>query len=114
MLVLLVDDEPLILEIAAEMLETLGCEVVTASSGSDAVAKLERDEGIELLVSDISMPGLSGYELAEQAKRMRADIKIILISGRESEGRGFPFLRKPFVEADLARVMHEMNCARPG
>jgi CheY-like chemotaxis protein len=65
--VLVVDDEPLILELTASMLEDLGCEVVTAGCGVDALAKLNADTRIEILITDIKMPGLDGYELADGA-----------------------------------------------
>ena len=60
-----------------------------------------------LILSDINMPGIAGYELAEQAKRLRPGVKPILISGRETDGYGFPLLRKPFMQQDLARLMKE-------
>ena len=57
--------------------------------------------------SDINMPGLAGHELAKQAKRLRPGVKPILISARDGDGRGFPLLRKPFLQVDLARVIRE-------
>ena len=71
-LVLVVDDEPLVLDVTAAMLEDLGCEVITAASGNDALHKLSMNGRIEILITDINMPGMHGYELAEKAKRMRA------------------------------------------
>jgi len=103
--VLVVDDEPLVLDVAATMLEELGCEVVTAKSAEQALAKLARDDRIEILVTDINMPGVDGYELAAKAKAMREDLKIIGLSGRESDGFGFPIIRKPFLQEDLVRTM---------
>jgi CheY-like chemotaxis protein len=58
-----------------------------------------------VLITDINMPGMGGYELAERAKLVRNDLQVILLSGRESDGRGLPLIRKPFLEADLKRVM---------
>jgi two-component system, cell cycle response regulator CpdR len=109
MLVLLVDDDVLVLEATAGLIETLGWQVLTASSGADALAQLEGNEAIKLLVTDINMPGLNGYELAERAKRLRGDLKVIFISGWESKASGVPLLRKPLVESELARVMRAMN-----
>jgi hypothetical protein len=51
------------------------------------------------------MPGLSGCELAEVAKRTRPGLQVILLSGRETDGRGFPLIRKPFKESDLTRAI---------
>jgi CheY-like chemotaxis protein len=55
--------------------------------------------------ADVNMPGLSGRELAERARDFRPKLRVLLVSGLESEGRGFPLLRKPFSQSDLRRVM---------
>jgi len=104
-LVLVVDDEPLLLELTASMLEDLGCEVVTASCGVDALAKLRAEERIEILITDIQMPGLDGYELAEKARRERPELQIILCSGRADATPGLSLIRKPFTQEGLAGVM---------
>jgi CheY-like chemotaxis protein len=66
-LALVVDDDLAVLEVIADMLEDLGCEVICAPSGTDALQALVIDQRIEILITDINMPGLSGYELAEEA-----------------------------------------------
>jgi len=102
---LVVDDDPLILELIASMLEELGCDTVTARSGTDALGQLATDRSIEMLFADINMPGLSGTELAERARDFRPELRILLLSGRESDAHGFPLLRKPCSESDLRRAM---------
>jgi two-component system, cell cycle response regulator CpdR len=102
---LIADDDPLTRELVASMLEELGCDTVTARSGTDALRQLSADRSIEMLFADINMPGLSGIELAERARDFRPELRILLLSGRESNARGFPLLRKPFSETDLRRVM---------
>jgi two-component system cell cycle response regulator CpdR len=89
------------------MLDDLGCEVICAANGTDALAALARDQRIEILIADINMPGLAGYELAEKAKRERRGLGVILLSGRELDSHGFPMIRKAFLEDDLRRVMKE-------
>jgi CheY-like chemotaxis protein len=101
--VLVVDDEPLVLEITATMLEDLGCKVVTAGEGAEALTALGQNRQIEVLITDIHMPGMDGYELAGHVERLRPDVQILLLSGREADGHGLPMLRKPFLEEDLAR-----------
>ena len=101
---LVADDDPLTRELIASMLEELGCETLTARSATDALGQLARDEGIDILFADVNMPGLSGRELAERARDFRPQLRVLLVSGLESDGRGFPLLRKPFSQSDLRRV----------
>ena len=68
---LVVDDDPAVLELLAEMLEELGCEVLTQQNAAEALTVLRKDRRIEILLTDINMPGIAGFELAEQAKRLR-------------------------------------------
>ncbi|HEX4555875.1 MAG TPA: response regulator [Xanthobacteraceae bacterium] len=102
---LVVDDEPAVREVAALMLEDLGCEVVTAANGSEALQRLALDARIEALITDINMPGMDGYDLAARATHLRKELKVIMLSGREMDGRGIPMVRKPFLQEDLVRAM---------
>jgi two-component system, cell cycle response regulator CpdR len=60
-----------------------------------------------MLFADVNMPGLSGRELAERARDFRTKLRVLLVSGLESDGRGFRLLRKPFSQSDLHRIMSE-------
>jgi CheY-like chemotaxis protein len=95
--VLVVDDEPLVLEITASMLEDLGCEVVTAPSAKDALEKLSTHAHIEILITDVNMPERDGYQLADAFTQMRDRLMVIMLSGRQIDGRGYPIIRKPFL-----------------
>jgi len=99
--VLVVDDEPLVLLVTVAMLEDMGCQVVTAENGEDALETLSDDERIEVLITDVNMPGMDGYELARRATRMNARLKVIVLSGRDTDGCGFPIIQKPFSQDDL-------------
>ena len=58
-----------------------------------------------MLITDINMPGMGGYELADRAKLVRNDLQVsTVIWPREISGRGLPLIRKPFLEADLKHV----------
>jgi CheY-like chemotaxis protein len=98
---------PLTLELIASMLEELACETQTSRSGTDALRRLANDPKVDLLVADIEMPGLTGIALAQRARSFRPGIQVLLLSGREIDGRGFSLLRKPFSYSDLRRVMAE-------
>jgi CheY-like chemotaxis protein len=102
---LVVDDDPLVLQVLADMLRELGCEVITRQDAEEALATFEKDQRIEILLADINMPGIAGHELAKRAKRLRPRVTPILTSGREMDSHGFPFLPKPFMQNDLARLM---------
>ncbi|WP_426615760.1 response regulator [Bradyrhizobium sp. McL0616] len=105
--VLVVDDDDGVLDVLVGMLEDMGCEVVTARSGSEALDSLRRNERISILITDINMPGMDGHELAERATRFRPTLKVLQLSGRERRRDGFPMLKKPFSEEELARVMEQ-------
>ncbi|MFC7701767.1 response regulator [Bradyrhizobium sp. GCM10028915] len=105
--VLVVDDDAVVLDVLACMLEDLGCQVVCAHGGEEALATLTRQQHISILITDINMPGMDGHELAERATRIRPTLKVLQLSGRERKRDGFPLLRKPFSEEELARVMQQ-------
>ena len=79
--------------------------MVTATTAGEALTKLADDQRIKILITDINMPGMSGYELAEAATRNGSDLRVIMLSGRETDGHGFPIIRKPFAQEDLWRTM---------
>ena len=112
--ILVADDDPVLLEIVAKVLEEPGYTVLTATDGYEAV-RILADRHVDLMITDVRMPGLDGFELAQQAKLLRPNLHIIYISGyyhERKEGcvpRYGAFLRKP-VRADalLATVEQEL------
>jgi signal transduction histidine kinase len=117
--ILVVDDNEDLLKIASAMLTTFGYRVLCARNGAEAIQMLERSQEFDLLFSDVVMPnGISGVELAREAKRLRKGIKVLLTSGyaadvleRHQAVGEFPIIDKPFSRADLARrlrsILHE-------
>ena len=81
-IILAVDDEPDLLDIVKQSLQSLGYRVLTAEDGVQALRLLEKEADIKLLFSDVVMPGgMNGYELAVRAGRSRPDLKVLLTSG---------------------------------
>jgi CheY-like chemotaxis protein len=80
--VLVVEDDPAVRELGVSMLTALGYDVVAASNGAAAVAVLEQDDSVDIVFTDVVMPGgMSGPELARRARELRPDIKVVLTSG---------------------------------
>lgn len=103
--VLLVEDDVLIRMDAADMLRELGYEVLEAEYGPDALVQL-RERAIDVLVTDVGLPGMSGTELAERARQLQPGIGLVFATGdTELESRnGRPhaaILCKPYDSAGL-------------
>lgn len=106
--VLLVEDNPQVREFAEGLLADLGCDVVTADCAQAALDRLAED-GIDLVLSDVVMPGMSGVELAHTMQETHPRVPILLATGYSDEivkhGSEFSVLLKPFGAADLSKAM---------
>jgi CheY-like chemotaxis protein len=103
--VLVVDDEPSVRRLVTQFLADHGFQVHTAASGSQAlsISRLHPGE-IDVLVSDISMPGMDGLSLARALRAFEPAMAVLLMSGCADVGQldeDFAFLPKPFRIADL-------------
>jgi len=103
--VLLVEDNEHVREFAHHLLDELGYRVLSAASGEEALEQLAT-ETVELLFTDVVMPGISGLELARQARRERPSLPVLLASGYSEEivgsaGAEFEIVRKPYDVAML-------------
>jgi PAS domain S-box-containing protein len=116
--VLIVEDEPDLLDAAGQLFRSIGYEVLTASNGIDAMAILERRTDIDILFSDIVMPkGMDGIQLARSARELRPELSVVLASGyplqalREQYGRvdDFTFVNKPYRLAELVKVLRALS-----
>jgi PAS domain S-box-containing protein len=115
--ILVVDDNHGVLEEAVDQLTSLGYRVVSASNGAEALALLERDDGVDLLFTDVVMPGeLAGRALAAKAQEMRPGLKVLFASGYFEGalvGKGqletdVQFLAKPYRKKELAQKIEEV------
>ncbi len=80
--VLVVDDDPQLRVLAADLLEALGYRTMVAASGDEALALLRCEAGIDLVFTDLVMPGrLDGLALADEARRLGREIKFVFTSG---------------------------------
>ena len=115
--VLVVDDEPMIREIATEVLTTLGFSVTVAIDGTDGLIKVaEKRDILKLVITDLHMPDLDGLGFARVLRRMAPEVKILVISGR-MEARAVAefaslgvthFLKKPFNQHKLVTALQEL------
>ena len=115
--ILVVDDNSGVLEEATEQLTRLGYEVVSASSGAEALAVLERGERVDLLFTDVVMPGnIAGRDLADKAAELRPGLKVLFASGYfegalVSKGAletDVQFIAKPYRMKALAQKVEEV------
>jgi len=109
--VLLVEDEPTVRSVAERALTRHGYKVVTAESGEEALDILDRGEPIDLLISDVVMPGMDGPAVVREARKSRPDLKILFMSGYAEEQlrksidiENVNFLPKPFSVIELAEA----------
>jgi PAS domain S-box-containing protein len=111
--ILVVEDEPAVLGFASQLLERHGYTVLRASTGEEAVDMARRYTGrIDLLFTDLVMPGLTGYQTAAAVKALRPEVRQLLASGYSEEmnanrdsAAGPPFIEKPYgVDACLLAV----------
>lgn len=119
--ILLVEDNAAIREAAKRILEENGYRVLEASTGAEAIALFQKQKGaIDLLLTDVVMPGMSGHDLARQLRPGRPELQILHMTGFETdEERSVDphdpvvFFRKPFTGAALLGKVREILETRP-
>ncbi|UPK33843.1 PAS domain S-box protein [Bradyrhizobium sp. 186] len=114
--VLIVEDDPFVRSYAVMSLESLGYKVISAVDGKEALQKLEAAPHVDLLFTDVVMPGgISGWELAGLARKVRPELHVLLTSGYALETlaanghvrQGALILEKPYRKAELACLLRE-------
>ncbi|MCA9659905.1 MAG: response regulator [Myxococcales bacterium] len=112
--VLLVEDERAVREVVAQILRSVGAEVVAEASRGDEAVALAGDPSLafDLVISDVIIPGLGGTEVVRRIRERRPDVRALLISGyadvatiEEISRSGLAFLAKPFTPAELVAAL---------
>ena len=126
--VLLVEDEPLLLKTMRRMLEQYGHRVLAASNSIDALAHATEERDIDLVVTDLALPGMKGSELVKRLRLSRPGLRVLYTSGWDPASSGVTlardgseaFLSKPFTAAELEACLDgllgtpQVRAAEPG
>ncbi|WP_370435575.1 PAS domain-containing protein [Microvirga sp. TS319] len=114
--VLVVEDEPVVRALILEILADLGYQALEAVDGPSGLQILESKRRIDLLVTDVGLPGLNGRQLADQARLVRPDLRVLFITGYAEQATmasgflapGMEMITKPFAIEDLAVRIREI------
>jgi PAS domain S-box-containing protein len=114
--ILVVEDDPRVRRVTVARLRELGYAVTEADSGPAAIEILASRPKLDLVFTDVVMPGgLTGFDVAEQARAEQAGVKVLFTSGyaepeiiRRGQGENARWIRKPYTRADLARKLREV------
>lgn len=114
---LVVDDEPDMLDMAVALFRNMGYEVLSANNAKDALAILKRTPSIDVLFADVLMPGMSGVELARQARALAPAIKVLLASGYAAPAvlagddafDTFQIVKKPYRTAEIMKMLRTLQ-----
>jgi two-component system cell cycle sensor histidine kinase/response regulator CckA len=115
--VLLVEDEASVRELVRETLAARGYKVLEAENGESGLRVAEaHGDGIDILITDVVMPGMGGRELAKRLLQIRPNLAVLYLSGYTEDtilhqgalGPGTAFLQKPFTLQNLARKVREV------
>ncbi len=113
--ILIVDDNPNMSSLLAEMLEVFDYESIRAGDGMEAIEKVEKND-ISLVITDMRMPKMSGLDLLRKIKETKPEIPVVVISGYALDDEGSNllsnmadgFLNKPFKMADIEALLKQV------
>jgi two-component system, cell cycle sensor histidine kinase and response regulator CckA len=113
--ILLVEDEESVRQLVRETLASKGYHVIEAENGEAGLAAANRGQKIDLVITDVIMPGMGGRELVQELAKTRPQTKVLYLSGytedaivNEGMGGGTAFLQKPFTLQNLSRKVREV------
>lgn len=116
--VLVVDDEIVVRNAIATYLYRAGYTVISAAHGLEAL-ELSRayPDRVHLLITDVDIPRMSGFDLCEHLKRERPGMRVMILSGENQDSQkvhGLPILRRPFTSTDLIEAVRQLLASAPG
>jgi CheY-like chemotaxis protein len=107
--VLVVEDVPVIRMATMDMISQIGLRASEAGDGAEALAMIEKDPDIAVLITDLGLPGMDGRQLVEKARFLKPSLKVIIASGfagdAKDHGVGVGHLTKPFDVSQLKRAL---------
>lgn len=110
--ILFVDDDALIAMSTVDMLQDLGHHVLEANSGEQALGILNSDRAIDLLITDHSMPRMTGAQLAKAARELLPALPVLLATGHadipSGEGGDLPRITKPYDQAQIEAAIRKL------
>jgi CheY-like chemotaxis protein len=115
--VLVVEDEPLLREMIAFEFESSGFEVFDAGSAEEALQRLSQIASLDLLFTDIRLPGMDGWSLATEVRARHADAPVIYASGNTERQELLPrseFVEKPYRPEQIFRIAAGLGVGLPG
>lgn len=113
--ILVAEDEAILRMMAVEVLSDAGHVVIDAANGTEGLEMLKAHPEVELLISDIRMPGMNGFELAEAGMGLKPHLKVLFMTGYSQEPMpgelakaGIEFLYKPFDLETLPKTVERL------
>jgi len=112
-MLIVVDDDDEIRVLAKELLLDRGYHVITAQNGAEGLDQIQHEPQLTLMITDIRMPGIDGWELARRATDMRPNLKVLYITGYPGEetpddAPPGPLLRKPWRAGEFYRSIEQL------
>jgi CheY-like chemotaxis protein len=114
--ILVVDDDPDVLEVAAKLIESFGYLAKVAANAADAL-RLVKIDGIDAVLTDVMMPGMNGYQLAQRRREIEPQLPVICVTGYQNVSEDHRhceiILQKPYRAAVLKKTLRMVLAAGP-